>query len=229
MGLNHSLTGGITVELEQIGYASLQEIAYERIRQALQRGTFKPGESLPTRMLAKALGISTTPVREALARLVAQNVLAVDSVNGTPYVPAITRELISEIYELRSMLEGLAAEHAAENITKEETAQLDKLWTRLNARNLDREEQHRISEEFQFIVYRSARRPVLLDLIQSVWLRSGLVLSLLSKSRPKDFSVEGHRERLLAALKKGDAKRARDTTRSAIDATRDMLLGVMDK
>lgn len=217
------------MELEQIGYASLQEIAYERIRQALHRGTFKQGESLPTRTLAKALGISTTPVREALARLVAQNVLAVDSVNGTPYVPTITRELLSEIYELRSMLEGLAAEHAAENITKEEIAQLDKLWAKLTVKNLDREEQHRISEEFQFIVYRAAKRPVLLDLIQSVWLRSGLVLSLLSKSRPKSFSIEGYRENLLAALKKGNAKRAGETTRAAVDATRDMLLGVMDK
>jgi DNA-binding GntR family transcriptional regulator len=217
------------MELEQIGYSSLQEIAYERIRQALRRGTFKPGESLPTRTLAKALGISTTPVREALARLVAQNVLAVDSVNGTPYVPIITRELLTEIYELRSLLEGLAAEHAAQSITKEELAELARLWTRLTARSIDREEQHRISEEFQFIIYRAARQPVLLDLIQSVWLRSGLVLSLLAKSRPKDFSVEGHREKLLAALKKGDAKKAGETTRAAIDATRDMLLGLLDK
>jgi DNA-binding GntR family transcriptional regulator len=217
------------MELEQIGYSSLQEIAYERIRQALRRGTFKPGESLPTRTLAKALGISTTPVREALARLVAQNVLAVDSVNGTPYVPIITRELLTEIYEVRSLLEGLAAEHAAQSITKEELAELGHLWTRLTPRNIEREEQHRISEEFQFIIYRAARRPVLLDLIQSVWLRSGLVLSLLAKSRPKDFSVEGHREKLLAALKKGDAKKAGETTRAAIDATRDMLLGLLDK
>jgi DNA-binding GntR family transcriptional regulator len=221
--------GGIAVELEQIGYSSLQDIAYERIRQALHRGTFKPGESLPTRTLAKALGISTTPVREALTRLIAQNVLAVDSVNGTPYVPVITRELLSEIYEVRALLEGLAAEHAAESITKEEIAQLDKLWAKLTAKGLDREAQHRISEEFQFIVYRAARRPVLLDLIQSVWLRSGLVLSMMAKSRPKDFSVEGHREKLLAALKKGNVKRAGETTRAAIDATRDMLLSVMDE
>jgi DNA-binding GntR family transcriptional regulator len=107
-------------QLEQIGYSSLQEIAYQRIREALHRGAFEPGESLPTRTLAKAFGISTTPVREALARLVAQNVLAVDSVNGTPYVPVITRELLIEIYELRAMLEGVGAEHAAENITDEE-------------------------------------------------------------------------------------------------------------
>lgn len=217
------------IELEQIGYSSLQEIAYERIRDALHRGQFQPGESLPTRTLAKALGVSTTPVREALARLVAQNVLAVDSVNGTPYVPVITRELLLEIYELRSMLEGLAAEHAAESITKEELENLEKLWAKLSAKNVDPEERHRMSEEYQYAIYRAARRPVLLDLIQSVWLRSGLVLSLLSKSRPKDFSVESQREKVLAALKRGDGKKARDMTRAAIDATRDMLLSVMDK
>jgi DNA-binding GntR family transcriptional regulator len=216
------------VELEQIGYSSLQDIAYERIHQALIRGTFKPGESLTTRMLAKALGISTTPVREALARLVAQNVLQVDSVNGIPYVPAITRELIGEIYELRAMLEGLASEYAARNITEQEIKDLDQVWRRLTVKGIDREEQHRIAEELQLIVYRAARRPVLLDLIQSVWLRSGLVLALIAKSRPKGFSVEGHRAKMLAALKKGDAKRAGNATRAAIEATRDMLLGVMD-
>lgn len=216
------------MELQQIGYSSLNEIVYERIRGALHGGTFKAGESLPTRTLAKALGISTTPVREALTRLVAQNVLAVDSVNGTAYVPVITRELLVEIYELRAMLEGLATEHAAEHITKEELQQLDKMWSKLTVRGLDREEQHRMAEQFQLTVYRAARRPVLLDLIQAVWLRSGLVLALLSKSRPKGFSVEAHRQKMLMALKKGDAKRAGNATRAGIEATREMLLSVMD-
>jgi GntR family colanic acid and biofilm gene transcriptional regulator len=217
------------VGLEQIGYSSLQDIAYERIREALHRGEFQPGESLPTRTLAKALGISTTPVREALARLVAQNVLEVDSVNGTAYVPPITRELLTEIYELRGMLEGLAAEYAAKNITRQELSQLDALWTKMTAKGLDFEQQHRISQEFQHTIYRAARRPMLLDLIRSVWLRSGLVLSLLAKSRPKGFTVEKHREKLLAALKRGDGKRARAVIQDAIDVTRDMLLSVIAK
>ena len=216
-------------QLEQIGYTSLQEIAYQRIREALQRGAFQPGESLPTRTLAKAFGISTTPVREALARLVAQNVLAVDSVNGTPYVPVITRELLIEIYELRAVLEGLGAEHAAQNITEDELLQLDVLWGKLTAKGLDKDQQHALSQEFQYAVYRAARRPVLFDLIQSVWMRSGLVLSLLSKSRPKGFSVENHREKLFAALKRHNAKKAGEATRAGVEATRDMLLGVMDK
>ncbi len=217
-------------ELEQITYTSLQDVAYERIRNALRSGTFKPGESLVTRTLAKALGISTTPVREALARLVAQNVLAVDPVNGVPHVPLITAELITEIYEIRAMLEGLASEHAARNITPEELVALEKVWARLkDAQNLDYPAQQQITEEFQSIVYRSARRPVLLDLIQSVWLRSGTVLHLLAKSRPKDFSVEGHRAKLFAALKRGDAAKARDATSAGVIATRDMLLQVMEK
>src|SRR5882757_11455017 len=119
------------MQLEQIEHPSLQEVAYERIKKALRSGAFKAGEALPTRTLAKALGISTTPVREALGRLVAQNVLAVDSVNGTPFVPVITRDLLIEIYELRSVLEGLGAEHAAENITEDELQQLEVLWGKL--------------------------------------------------------------------------------------------------
>ena len=218
------------VELEQINHASLQDVAYERIRNALRSGTFKPGENLVTRTLAKALGISTTPVREALARLVAQNVLAVDPVNGVPRVPLITPELITEIYEIRALLEGLASEHAARNITPDELAALEKVWARLKeSKDLDYQGQQQITEEFQSIVYRAARRPVLLELIQSVWLRSGTVLHLLAKSRPRDFSVEGQRAKLFAALKRGEAARAREATRAGVLTTRDMLLRVMKK
>jgi DNA-binding GntR family transcriptional regulator len=224
------MEGNTLVELEQIGYASMQDTAYERIRTALTRGAFRPGDSLPTRTLAKALGVSTTPVREALARLVAQKVLAVDPVNGTPYVPAITPALLTEIYELRSVLEGLAAEHAAEKIVPEELAQLEKIWRRLKAaRASDYQEQQLISEEFQDTVYRAAHRPVLLDLIRSVWLRSGLVLHLLAESQPKGFSVEGHREKLFKALKSGNAAQAGAATRAGVLATCDMLLRVMKK
>jgi len=220
----------VLAELEQIGYKSVQDIAYERIRSALARGAFRPGESLPTRTLAKALGVSTTPVREALTRLVAQNVLSVDPINGTPFVPSITPELIAEIYELRAVLEGLAAEHAAQNITKEELEQLEKIWTRLKAaKRAGYQELQLISEEFQDCVYRAARRPVLLDLIRSVWLRSGFVLHLLAESCPKGFSVEGHREKVFKALKRGDAAQAGATTRAAVLATRDMLLRIMQK
>jgi DNA-binding GntR family transcriptional regulator len=218
------------MELEQIPYSSLQDVAYERIRNALRGGKLKPGESLPTRTLAKALGISTTPVREALARLVAQNVLSVDPVNGTPFVPVITSELVAEIYEIRALLEGLATEHAAEQITAEEIAVLEKLWTKLKAgKSLDYTQHQLITEEFQHIVYKAARRPVLLDLIQSVWLRSGMVLHLMAKNRPKDFSVEDYRARMFAALKRGDAAKAGEATRAGVLATRDMLLRLMAK
>ncbi|MBS0418754.1 MAG: GntR family transcriptional regulator [Proteobacteria bacterium] len=218
------------MELEQIPYSSLQDVAYERIRNALRGGSFKPGESLPTRTLAKALGISTTPVREALARLVAQNVLAVDPVNGTPFVPEVTPALVAEIYEIRALLEGLASQHAAESVTPEEIAELEKLWVKIKgAKSQPYTQQQLLTEEFQHIVYKAARRPVLLDLIQSVWLRSGMVLHLVAKSRPKDFSVENHRAKMFAALKRGDGEAACEATRAGVLATRDMLLKVMDK
>jgi GntR family transcriptional regulator, colanic acid and biofilm gene transcriptional regulator len=216
------------MELEQIGYSSLQDIAYERIREALRKGVIRPGDGLKTRDLAKALGVSTTPVREALTRLIAQHVLVVDPVNGIPYVPKITRERLEEIYELREMLEGLAAEHAAENITKEELEKLAGMLAQLKkAKSHDSQDYSRLSEDFQFTVYRAAGRPVLVDLIQSVWLRSGIVLNIMAKPRPKDFNIEGIRETLYLALKAGNAKQAGAAARAAVHTTRDMLLKVL--
>jgi hypothetical protein len=64
-------------------------------------------------------------------------------------------------------------------------------------------------------VYRAARRPVLLVLMHSVWLRSGIVLNLLAKSTPNVFSVEGHREKLFNALKRRNAAQEGEATRAA--------------
>src|SRR4029077_4436058 len=86
--------------------------AYEEIRAYLMRGRLKPGERLVSRLLASELGISTTPVREALARLASEKALELDHRN-TVVVPTLTAERYEEIRDLRAQLEGLAAMRAA--------------------------------------------------------------------------------------------------------------------
>ena len=91
---------------------SISQQAYLAIRRALMGGQFAPGAKLILRTVAASLGISSTPVREALLKLASENALTLD-VRGTVRVPEMTRDKYIEIRDLRVLLEGEAAARAA--------------------------------------------------------------------------------------------------------------------
>jgi len=102
---------------------TLRDRVYGDLRHALMTGRFLPGQKMPIRALAAALGTSLTPVREALRRLITEGVLEGQS-NRSVRVPLMTRTKILELRELRVTLESIAAARAAEIITRDEVANL---------------------------------------------------------------------------------------------------------
>src|SRR5438093_10646173 len=89
------------------------EVAFDAIRRAIVAGRLAPGERLREVALAKQLGISATPVREALARLQQEGLVQVEPRRGA-VVPRLGTHDIMEVYELRELLEANAARRAAE-------------------------------------------------------------------------------------------------------------------
>jgi DNA-binding GntR family transcriptional regulator len=107
-------------ELKKItNRAFLNEIAYERIKTLILTGKVQRGEKLVVEELARQLGISRTPVREALLLLV-QEGLAVSIPNRGTFVAEINRRQVLEIYQVRSVLEPLAVRLATPRIPEEE-------------------------------------------------------------------------------------------------------------
>lgn len=106
------------------------EKAYEFIRTRILSGEIKPRTQLKEEDLAKMCGVSRTPVREALRRLEA-DMLVLRTDTQRSFVPVWSDEEISEIFELRAMLEGHAAERAATRMTPEKMAQLRELNARV--------------------------------------------------------------------------------------------------
>jgi len=92
--------------------APLAERVYEMLREHLHSGRVRPGEPLRELVLAAELGVSRTPVREALARLASEGLV---EVNGRSYcAPSLTGGDVEDIYELRLLLEPEAARKAAQ-------------------------------------------------------------------------------------------------------------------
>lgn len=95
-----------------------QKDAYTLILEAIDGGMFKPGDRLVESDLADRFGVSRTPIREALQRLETQSLLARDG--RSLIVASLDHNQLSELYAVRSELEGLAARLAARHATPEE-------------------------------------------------------------------------------------------------------------
>lgn len=96
----------------------MQKDAYTLILEAIESGLYKPGDRLVESELAERLGVSRTPVREALQRLETQAMLTRDG--RSLIVASLDHNQLAELYAVRSELEGLAARLAARNATPEE-------------------------------------------------------------------------------------------------------------
>lgn len=107
-------------------YKPLREVVCETLRQAIRDGVFKPGERLMEVPLAEELGVSRTPVREAIRKLELEGFVVMIPHRGT-YVADISLKDVTQVFEIRSALEELAAQLAAERITPDEIEFLERM------------------------------------------------------------------------------------------------------
>ena len=105
---------------------TLRGRVYHRIREDILNGRYEPDEELREIAIGKSLGVSRTPVREALRQLELEDLVYIIPNKGA-YVKGISQEDIQDIYMIRSRLEGLSARLAAEKITEEQLADLQEV------------------------------------------------------------------------------------------------------
>ena len=106
-----------------MAYRRAQNVdAYEMILEAIDRGTFKPGDRLVESDLAERFGVSRTPIREALQRLETQSLLTRDG--RSLIVASLDHNQIAQLYVVRTELEALAARLAAQHATPQEISVL---------------------------------------------------------------------------------------------------------
>jgi DNA-binding GntR family transcriptional regulator len=196
-----------------------------QIKELLLSGQVMPGEQLSLRSTAQALGVSVMPVREAVYQLVADQALEV-APNRSVRVPLINAQQFHEITRLRMNLEGLAVEQTAANRPAPEQIAL---FARLNA-DLSREMAGagsnnsrivRLNKELHFAIYQAANMPMLLKIIESLWLRIGPIMNydLGAHSERIDKQVAvGHHQNLIQALEQGNPEQARKALEHDIES-----------
>lgn len=109
-------------DIQDTGY-SLRIKIYHRLKNAILNGVYKPGESLIEMKLAKELGVSRTPIREAIRQLELEGLVSSIPNKGV-IVEGVSPQDVEDIYSIRKMIEGLAARWAAEKITDAQLKEL---------------------------------------------------------------------------------------------------------
>lgn len=108
------------------------QLAYSEIRTKIVEGVFPPGSHLEEESITEAVGVSRTPVREALRRLASEGFVEFVPHQGT-FVPAWTTADYHEIFDLRAILESFAARLAARQISDDTLATLDELTSEMES------------------------------------------------------------------------------------------------
>lgn len=190
-----------------------REWVYHRIRLDLMAGRYQPGEKLTIAQLTDSLGVSMTPVREALRRLAAERALEMNP-NRSVVVPKLSLDEVLAVRKIREQLEGFAARLAARNITEAQLARLARIGKHLAAARTrsDARRIMRLNETFHFTLYAATGIRVLTDIIATLWLQSAPTLNLLF--RPENIGryplseQNRHNQALLRALRVRDGHAA---------------------
>lgn len=227
----------VSVERVKPSAFNLRQQAYDRIRDLLRSGAISPGTRVSSLGLSKRLGISRTPVREALSRLCADGVVReVPGFGVKVHVP--DEKELTELYAMRELLECYAAREAANHISADEITRLDeqlKQW-RAIARSLrdgtettlDNRLQDRwikIDEKFHEIVLAAARNDLLSKMVDDMRLTARTLetqhpnLSLGPLAR----TLLDH-TRLMRALARRDAEAAEYWMRRQLSSGRERHL-----
>jgi DNA-binding GntR family transcriptional regulator len=145
------------------------QTAYAVLREAIVTHTLAPGTRLRAEELAKELGVSKTPVREALRKLQAEDLIVLNPGNYLT-VKVLTEEQLLEIYYTREALEGMAARLAASNAGQMEMRELKAVLEDLEEAHAkgDLEALHQLSGEFQLSLFRASRNGVLSRLLKGL-------------------------------------------------------------
>ena len=199
------------------GDAPERKITYEETYKSLYRsiiaGHFEPGKVLTIRGLAQELGCSAMPVRESVRRLVALGALEMQSTRRIS-VASMTEPRFQEILSARVLLEPEISARALPATNKKLIQQLERIDQELDdaINKGDPEMYSQKNWEFHFTIYRASECPILLRLIESVWLQFGPFMRMVTGRLGTTYQVDQH-VKAIEAMKNNDEVALREAIR----------------
>lgn len=209
------------------GYKPLREIVFESMRDAILSGVLQPGERLMEIQLAEEMGVSRTPVREAIRKLELENFVVMIPRKGA-YVAGVSSKDVADVFEIRSALEGLAAGLAAERVTEEELEQMEQvLFYRAVEGEMDLEQIVQSDTDFHALVYKASRNDRLIQILANLreQIQRFRSTSLAVPGRNK-LAIEEHRA-IVEALRNHNVEEAQALAMAHIVTAENVMFEAM--
>ncbi|NLO88803.1 MAG: GntR family transcriptional regulator [Clostridia bacterium] len=206
-------------------YKPLRDIVFEALREAIIDGTLKPGERLMELQLAEELGVSRTPIREAIRKLELEGLVVMIPRKGA-YVAGISIKDIADVFEIRAALESLAAGLAAQRITEPEIEELYRCLEKVAeaSKEGDFEKVVQSDTELHDLIYRASRNSHLVQLINRL-------REQIQRFRSTTLSYPGRiqqtlseHENLVRAISRGDSALARALAQEHIENAENSMM-----
>ena len=157
------------IQLQMNEYLPLRDVVFQTLRQAILKGILQPGERLMEIHLAQKLGVSRTPVREAI-RMLEQEGLAITIPRKGAIVAGMTEKDMQDVLEIREALEELSVQVACDKITDEEIAELQKNMKNFehSLKSGDLKKMAQADVEFHDVIYRATDNPKLINMLNNL-------------------------------------------------------------
>ncbi len=216
--------------IELDNYKPLRDIVFEALREAVIAGQLRPGERLMEVQLAEELGVSRTPVREAIRKLELEGFVIMVPRKGA-YVSDMSIKDVTDVFEIRRALEGLAAELAAERMTDEELEELERILvcTAETTARLDVLSTVDMDTGFHQVIYEASRNEKLSSMLYHL-------REQIQRFRTQSLSRPGRLKRALVdhrgivdALRQRDTELARKLAEQHIEDAESELLAVFQE
>jgi DNA-binding GntR family transcriptional regulator len=204
-----------------VSATSLNDRIYQSVKWSLIIGEYFPGSVLSIRSLAKKMGTSTMPVREALTRLSSERLLQ-SSVKRSYKVAELDPKRVADQFFVRARLEGIATELAVPNLTASEIDELETL-AQMMERDIDTGSNENYivrNYNFHFSIYAASRNEELFWSIERLWAQTGPYLAQVVRNQnmPEEWQ--------LLHTQVAKAIRARNASKAAKLIEKDISWGV---
>ena len=210
------------------GYQPLRGMVFDVLMSAIMQGQLSPGERLLEVQLADEMGVSRTPVREAIRRLELEGFVVMVPRKGA-YVAGLSINDVEEVYEIRTVLETLAVRLAAQRMQPADYAQLDDLSEKMRATWQEGNVDNWVSLDASFheLLYKFSRNERLVAMMNNIMEQlSRYRIISLANVEVRHNSLSEHQE-LIEALKRRDSEAAATAVAMHIENTKQSLINML--
>jgi DNA-binding GntR family transcriptional regulator len=197
------------------------DLAYQQIRQKILEGELAPETPLDQEALAQWLGLSTTPVREALRRLQAER-LVVSRAHRDTVVAPLSPETVEQVYAVRLTLDPLAASLAAAHADDADRARILAL-SQDPPTGADPVTHVAFNRRLHRAIYSAGGNTVLIEILDSLWDLSDRYRMLISKDHTAVETAQDEHAAIVAAVVESDPDRAADLMRRHLTASLQLI------